>query len=490
MRLAYSFILFILCCFCTCKQSPYPDITSMDQKSLCISSDDTSLVHIFNWAIQNSNKRVGSSSDPVGPWYEAALPAREAFCIRDVSHQCIGEEINGHGTQNLNMFTKFVENISESKDWCSYWEINKYNLPAPVDYTSEKDFWYNLNANFDIINACYKLYLWTGNKTYIDNPQFERFFRLSLNEYIDRWQLQADQIMLRPALMNISAPDPDNMRFRYTRGLPSYEESVKGLTVTGDLIAVIYKGFKAYADIQKIKGNPELSEAYEKKAQAYAQLYNTVWWNDTTQNYYAYFLNDKTFKEGGSNMFIPWYGIVKNAERIEQIIQRASKNDTNVEGMSYYPMTYYMYGKNKIAYNYLYKLYTNERRDYPEVASGVIEGIVCGLAGVEPNAAENRISTCPRLTEPTHWIAIENLPTFAGLVSVLHQSGTKTSFANKSAKEIIWRASFPGKSTIIQNGKKEIKAQYYTDALGNSYSYADIMCQPGTEVVAEAINNK
>ena len=73
---------------------------------------------------------MGKDSDPVGPWYEAALPGREAFCIRDVSHQCIGAEILGQGKQNLNMLRKFVENISEAKDFCSYWEINRHNLPA------------------------------------------------------------------------------------------------------------------------------------------------------------------------------------------------------------------------------------------------------------------------------------------------------------------------------------------------------------------------
>lgn len=36
-----------------------------------------------------------------------------------------------------------------------------------------------------------------------------------------------------------------------------------------------------------------------------------------------------------------------------------------------------------MGYHYLKELYANERRDYPEVASGVIEGIVCGLAGVD-----------------------------------------------------------------------------------------------------------
>ena len=49
------------------------------------------------------------------------------------------------------MFLKFAQNISESKDYCSYWEINKFDEPAPVDFRNDKDFWYNLPANFDVI---------------------------------------------------------------------------------------------------------------------------------------------------------------------------------------------------------------------------------------------------------------------------------------------------------------------------------------------------
>lgn len=34
-------------------------------------------------------------TDSVGYWYEAALPQRETFCMRDVSHQSVGAQILG-----------------------------------------------------------------------------------------------------------------------------------------------------------------------------------------------------------------------------------------------------------------------------------------------------------------------------------------------------------------------------------------------------------
>src|SRR5258708_3043401 len=53
-------------------------------------SSDTALENAFAWAKAMALHYRAGPGDPVGPWYESALPPRDAFCIRDVSHQCIG----------------------------------------------------------------------------------------------------------------------------------------------------------------------------------------------------------------------------------------------------------------------------------------------------------------------------------------------------------------------------------------------------------------
>ena len=484
MKPIYILSLVALCFACTPK-GEYPDIADASRTAFSLSSNDTTLTQIFNWATANSNNYLGNDSDPVGPWYEAALPNRQAFCMRDVSHQCIGEELNGHAKQNANIFTKFVENISEGKDYCSYWEINKDNLPAPADYVSDKDFWYNLNANFDVMNACWRMYQWTGNELYINDPRFEQFFRLSANEYMDRWQLQAGQIMSRPGVMHEDKSVTDR-KFKNVRGLPSYEESVHGLTVTGDLIATIYRGLKSYARIHKVRGDETAFLYYDAKANEFATLYNTAWWNEGTQNYYAYMLSD-TLKEGGCNIFPLWFDIIENPERVNKLLDIMASKETNVESMSYYPVTFYKHNRNDIAYNYLNQLYTNDRRDYPEVASGVIEGVVCGLAGVMADAVSNTVTTLPRLTNHTGWVAIENIPVLGGACSVLHQSTHKTTFLNKTGKEIIWRAMFPGTVPAIKVGDTEKEAFRSTDAVGNTFSFVEIACGPDGVVTAEIV---
>ena len=105
------------------------------QSQLELRSSDVRLVQAFNWAKKEALSYV-FDGDPVGSWYEAALPGRRAFCMRDVSHQAAGAQALGLATYTHNMLRKFAENISGSRDWCSYWEINYLNQPCTYIFAS------------------------------------------------------------------------------------------------------------------------------------------------------------------------------------------------------------------------------------------------------------------------------------------------------------------------------------------------------------------
>ena len=133
------------------------------------------MTRVFYWAKEQALHYKGKPGDPVGPWYESALPPRDAFCMRDVSHQSVGGAILGLDAENKNMLTLFARNISGAKDWCTYWEMNKKGVPAPDDYRSDREFWYNLDANFDVLWATWRLAAWTGDYSYIDDPGFRNY---------------------------------------------------------------------------------------------------------------------------------------------------------------------------------------------------------------------------------------------------------------------------------------------------------------------------
>src|SRR6476619_7942612 len=83
-------------------------ISVAQQPAIEFRSSDTALQTAFYRAKEMALFYKGQPSDPVGPWYEAALPSRNAFCIRDVSHQYIAAEVLGLHASNKNMLTQFV----------------------------------------------------------------------------------------------------------------------------------------------------------------------------------------------------------------------------------------------------------------------------------------------------------------------------------------------------------------------------------------------
>ena len=93
--------------------------------------------------------------------------------------------------------------------FCCYWEINRYGLPAPVDYTSDEDFWFNLPANFDLLECCMRMYRWTGDRQWLDGPDMQRFYHVTMHEYIARWDKNGDGLPERAVAGSV-------------RGIPSY----------------------------------------------------------------------------------------------------------------------------------------------------------------------------------------------------------------------------------------------------------------------------
>lgn len=265
------------------------------EKGVSFSSSDTSIQTAFYRAKEMALLYKGKPDDPVGPWYESALPPRSAFCMRDVSHQCIPAEVLGLSASNKNMLTLFVKNISASKDWCSYWEINKYGKPAPDDYRNDTAFWYNLNANFDILNACWKLYLWTGDKDYINNQVFRNFYDRSVNEYITKWVLQPDSLLTRPAHPNASASFNIHDDFHRCRGLPSYSEGVRNIKMGIDLVAALYRGLLSYSAILDADDNAKGAKQFEQKAILYQQHIDKYWWDETAGRYNTFYSNSNEF---------------------------------------------------------------------------------------------------------------------------------------------------------------------------------------------------
>jgi hypothetical protein len=441
-------------------------------------SSDTLLNRAFNWAAKRALMYRGDPLDPAGPWYEGSLPGREAFCIRDISHQCIGAQIMGMDRENINMFTKFVGNISCSKNWCSFWEINRYNMPAPVDYRNDSDFWYNLDANFDIVYACRRLYDWTGNKMYITNPAFLNFFDASLNQYITKWQLEPGTLLERP--YNLNRDTTVQHDFGYGYGLPSYAESQDRLTMSADLIAALYQGNISYSEILLFLGRKSESSLYRQKAAQYKKVLMNHWWDNEAKHFNTWYSGEGKFGRGEGDVYLLWFDILRDRDLIRSVILDLVDKKLNIENMSYFPYLFYKNGYWQEAYKYL--LYCSDpltkRRDYPEVSFGVIEGIVQGLMGVSPMASTRTVQVLFR-SAATSYARLKNLNVLGTYLDISFEGTKETEVRNSGLLPVIIKAGFKGKYENAFEGDKSIPVTLSVADNNMIITWAEFTLDPG-----------
>ncbi|MBN2172571.1 MAG: hypothetical protein JW731_00465 [Bacteroidales bacterium] len=389
----------------------------------------------FLWAKEQALAYV-HENDPVGPWFEAALPGREAFCMRDVAHQSMGAMALGLWDHTFNMMHKFALNISDSKDWCSYWEINRFNQPAPVDYRNDRDFWYNLPANFDIIRSCLINYEWTGNKDYLDNHDFMTFYNRSLNDYVRRWDSDGNGWMDSPAENGI-------------RGIPTYWEGRGPKAFTGgDLLAAQFAGNLAFSKMLYFKGQTDEADLYHEKAERLRFQYNSEWWDRGLKRFFT-----SITQNGDSDttmislmQILPLYfGIVETGPEKEELLDNLPEG-SNVEDNSYRAEVFYQNDRNQKAFECLMKqLDPNlDRREYPENPFTAIGTIVRYLAGIHSQPVSGRIEIKPRLPEEIDTLYVNDVPVLRNVISVGIIGQNSITLENKSGPEIEWMAVFAG----------------------------------------------
>jgi hypothetical protein len=479
-QMALTFLLFCVCSFSN---------VIAQKQGVVFTSSDKDLERAFNWAKEMALHYKSSGTDPVGPWYESALPPRDAFCMRDVSHQCIGAEILGLSRENNNMFNLFASNISASKNWCSYWEINKYAKPAPEDYRNDKEFWYNLPANFDVLYATQRLYLWTGNKHYINDPAFVRFQEKSVGDYIDSWVLSPDSLLKRPAHPNAPVPYNESDSFHRCRGLPSYSEGVQNLKTGVDLVAALYRGMLTYSEILSEKGQKKEAALYAQKAEQYRQHLEADWWDEKGARYYSYLSNTGEFGKDEGETFLLWFNALKDSVRVRKTMTHLASVNLNMENTSYLPYLFYQNGHWDKARAYI--LYLSDpstaRREYPEVSFGVIEGIVQGLMGVTPDASRATIGTIYK-SNGTGSAAINQLPVLHTTIDIAHLSKQHSVLTNTGPQPFKWKAMFYGTYKRANINGRWLVVKKSTDAQQREISIVETTVKPGQRIDIKVAN--
>jgi hypothetical protein len=470
--------------------APEPKVTAPETSStaaiggLTLASPDEALVETFNWAREQALDYV-REGDPVGLWYEAALPGREAFCMRDVAHQAVGAQALGLGEHTRNMMAKFADNISEAKDWCTYWEINRQDVPAPVDYRNDKEFWYNLPANFDLVAAGWRLYRWSGDTSYLDDPALVAFYERTLGDYVERWDLAPQDLRDRERFMNRDSFDPEDY-YQYCRGIPSYHEGNPGMTRVGvDLLAFQVAAYRGYAGMAEVEGDDAKALEFRQRSEEVRSLITELFWNPEASRFETLLLTDGTLETGGGlEAYLLYNDALESPEEVRAVLQALRSNPgLGIEIRSHHPEVLYRYGASEEAYRTLLELGhpETERREYPEVSFTLVGAIVAGMMGVEPQP-DGSLQTLSRLTEETPSVALQSLPVAGVEIDLEHRGRALSTLRNRSGVALKWRATFAGRHAMLSTGDRDVAAASGFDAQGAEISWLDLEVAPGEAV--------
>lgn len=442
------------------------------------------LTQSFVWAKGQALAYGRAGSKTMGPWYEAALPGRNAFCMRDVSHQTEGAAALGLYAANRNMLRLFAQSAAASRDWAAFWEIDGEGKPSTADYVSDSDFWFNLPANFDVLDASVRMWRWTGDDSYRSDPVFQRFYHATMTDYIKAWQIGPVTILKRPRIGNQRLAEG---RFVHSRGIPSYTEGTKDFIFGADLLAAEYRAMRSFAEVASDKS---LAQETQREADAIQSLLERVAWSEQDRHYLGTIRKDLSGYGSGDTLVL-YFNAAKDSAHMRGALDYVSSpaywNQIGLEEESYISLTLFRYGRNEAAYQVLADISSPQkpRREYPEVSYSVIDTIVSGVMGLSPgrNGDSFDVSTISRLPTNNDRATLTAASVKENRIDISHTGISMTTLKNVVGPALRWRASFPGTLTHLNVDGKSFVAQHSVTDEGLPISWTDVMVPPGISVV-------
>jgi hypothetical protein len=469
--------------FCSVAAAQQPAQSS----ALGFSSSISSLQQSFDWAKKQALAYSRPASGSMGPWYEAALPGRNAFCMRDVSHQTEGAAALGLYEANLNMLRLFAHSVAKPRDWAAYWEIDGEGHPSSADYLSDTDFWFNLPANFDVLDASARLWRWTGDDIYRNDPAFQSFFRITVSDYVRAWQLTPDTILTRPRIANQRQSEG---HFVHSRGIPSYTEGSTDFIFGADLLASEYRALRSFEEIATTPQDRTLAQEVHSTAGDIAATLERVAWSQTQHHYLGTIRRDLT-GSGSGDALVLYFGAAEDPAHVRSALDYISApsywSHIGIEEESYLPLTLFRYGRSAAAYQVLADISSphKERREYPEVSYSVIEAMVSGVMGLEPAHTHDSfdVRTLSRLPGDTESATLSSLSIRKNRVDVTHTGRSSTRLKNVSGPALRWRATFAATVSTLQVNGRAVPARQTVLPGNQAISWADVTVPPGSTVV-------
>jgi hypothetical protein len=455
--------------------------------SLQLESSDTTLVQAFQWAKSQALAYAHDGYDPVGPWYEAALPGRDSFCMRDVSHQTTGAAALGLYSENRNMLGRFAAAVSQDRDWAGFWEIDKFGHPSTADYVSDNDFWYNLPANFDLLDSIVRMWRWTGDKSYMSDSSIQRFFDSTATTYVNAWDLQPERILNRSRIMNQRLTKG---QFVQERGIPSYTEGEDNFNLGTDLLAAEYRAFESLRVVATSRHEVRLAQRYGNTADGILDLIENKAWSHEDNRFMGFFSRDGG-RHGSGDAMVLYFAATKDPSHIRAAISHVESTEylkrIGIEEESYLPQMLYRYGEKDAAYRLIMDLTRpdKDRREYPEVSFSVIGAIVTGMMGLEvvdDNGSHPLLHSISRLRSTSDRAKLSGVRVRDYLVDLEHVGDHRSIMTNRSKMRIYWQAAFPGGVPLLIVNGHPVRSRTSLDASSSPVSWVVAAVPSGATV--------
>jgi len=484
-------------------------------QALEITSSNQDLVNVFNWATQKALSFVQTGkTGPINisernetptealyiPSYWAGYPLRTAFYSRDFCHQIIGAHLLNLEDENFSMMKAFAASATESKKWYPLWAINFDGSPYQLDYRNDNDFVREIPAVFELVEKAYTLYQWTGDKRYLEDEILWNYYTKAVTDFIT----------LHDNFMPNSVAEGTGTGSIFKGTATFNEQRDHPFIEAGDGIACQYKALWAYSKMAEERNKPELSLQFSQKANALKTYFNKKWGTANTNTYIRGYTMDKTAYDGWgkeNSWFMPMKNITDSAsERTIQYLKYIderleSKDDIpdNIEAISYIPELFFQYHHNETGWKWMKYIIskidqthamsnlTGNNGNYPEVSYVLISNVVENLLGVQPDAANNKITTLSHLPKDINELGANNITIGSSKINIEHLEHKQTKLKYKKGKStLLWEARFSGTYEYLYvDGKKTACAQSVD--YGTTYSYVSISLNPNQEVIVTTL---
>lgn len=446
---------------------------------------------------------------PTEPWaqpkdYKPAFWAgyfdRTAFYIRDYVHQVSGAYLVGLKEELYNMYYTFVSHASEETGWFAPWAFNFDNSIYYMDTPNYNAFVREMTAQFELVEKAYRLYLWSGDRRYIEDAVIFSFIQNVMTKFIDR----LDGIVFKE-----KNGIPEGLGDIW-KGSSTYNERGFHAAEAGDSIAAMYQAILAYAKILALRGDKAQSDCQMARAKRLKEYFNRDWSvvdgsdmyayavDNTGKKHYKWYKNGTEIHGGASLLFIPMKQITYAGERnnklLDYIFEKEKDEQTredNLESLTYLPEVFFPYHQNDRAWYWMRHIISQKdlpherpsqgkNGDYPEISFTFISQVVEGMLGVCVDAFENKLTTCPHLPSEVKDVSLYDLKFGENIVDIRLEKD-KALLKNKGKTPIFYTCKFNTNQEYFCVQSERTKAQKETEN-GICLSSVNIKVNPGDRV--------